>query len=53
MIVVRDRETGTVIDIVPSFEDGERLVRVFEQTDKAEGTFVRDFYEVAEVEDED
>lgn len=51
MIVVRDRETGNVIEIVKSVETGQKLIEKYEEMDKREGIFVKNHYEVTEVEE--
>lgn len=52
MIVVRDREAGNVIEIVESIEAGKKLIEKYEKDDQKEGIFERNFYEVAEIENE-
>ncbi len=51
MIVVRDREAGNIIEIVESVEAGKKLIEKYEEMDKRDGIFVKNFYEVAEVEE--
>ena len=51
MIVVRDRKAGKIIEIVESVEAGKKLIEEYEEMDKRDGIFVKNFYEVAEVED--
>ena len=51
MIVVRNRETGTIIEQVDSFEEGEELVEKFESEDRADNIYEENFYEVAEIEE--
>lgn len=51
MIVVRDREAGNIIEMVESIGAGKILIEKYEEMDKRDGIFVKNFYEVAEVED--
>lgn len=54
MVVVRDKEAGNVITPVNSRREGEELIRLYEADDLIEGCYEPDFYEVAEIdEDED
>lgn len=48
--IVRDRETGTGIDIFDTLEEAERALKEFEDDDMKEGVYTPDFYEIAEVE---
>ena len=43
-----DRETGTFIDTVGSIEEGYKLIRKYEDADKEDGTYERDFYNVVD-----
>lgn len=43
---IQDRETGTVIDTVSTLEEAERTVEQYENTDKIDGNFTVDFYEI-------
>lgn len=45
---VANHETGDVIEDVSSIEEGEELIRQYEEEDKADGTYERDFYTVME-----
>ena len=51
MIIIRDREAGNIIEIVESVEAGKKLIEKYEEMDKRDGIFEKNFYEVAEVED--
>ena len=53
MIVVRDREAGNVITPVNDRQEGEMLIKLYEADDYIEGCYEPDFYEVAEIEDEE
>ena len=47
--IVRDRETGTRIDIFDTLEEAERALKEYESDDKKEGVYTPDFYEIVEV----
>lgn len=47
---VRDRETGTEIDYYDSYEAAQEALEMFEDSDKEEGMYEKNFYEVAEIE---
>lgn len=47
--IVRDRETGTGIDIFDTLEEAERALKEYESDDMKEGIYTPDFYEIAEV----
>ena len=49
MWIVRDRETGTGIDIFDTLEEAERALKEYESDDKKEGVYTPDFYEIVEV----
>ena len=49
--IVRDRETGTGIDIFDTLEEAERALKEYENDDIKEGVYTSDFYEIAEVEE--
>ena len=49
MLVVRDREAGNVIEKVENWEEGKNLITEYEATDKADGIYTPDFYELAEI----
>lgn len=46
----RDRETGNVIDEFDSIEDAYKALKGYENSDKEEGIYIKDFYEVVEIE---
>ena len=48
---VRDREAGNIIEYVNSIQEGRELIKQFEESDKKEGIYTKDFYEVATIED--
>lgn len=43
-----DRETGTFIDTIDSIEDGIERIKKYEESDKQEGTFEEDFYDIVD-----
>lgn len=45
---VANHETGDMIEEVNSIEEGEELIRKYEEEDKAEKTFEKDFYCIME-----
>lgn len=47
--IVRDRETGTGIDIFDTPEEAEKALEEYENDDMKEGVYTPDFYEIAEV----
>lgn len=50
--IVRDREAGNPIEWTTSREEAEKILKQFEDTDKADGTYTEDFYEIYEKEAE-
>ena len=52
MIVTRDREAGNIIENFATKKEAEKAILSYEKTDKNEGTYTPDFYEVAEIDDE-
>ena len=46
--VIRDREAGNEIEYANTIEEAERIVEEYEETDRREGTYTEDFYEIAE-----
>lgn len=49
MWIVRDRETGTGIDIFGTLEEAEKVLEQYEDDDIKEGVYTADFYEIVEV----
>ena len=49
---VRDREAGNEIDYYDSYEAAKEGLEMFEASDREEGIYEKDFYEVAEIEKE-
>ena len=41
-----DRETWTIIDICDSLEEAKQIIKEYEESDKADGTFTQDFYDI-------
>lgn len=52
-IVVRDRQAGNVIEDVSTWEEGEKLIEEYEKSDMKDGIYEENFYEVAEIEEEE
>jgi len=48
--VIQDRESGNIIDQFSSLENAEKTLNEFEYSDKLEGIFKPDFYEIEEIE---
>lgn len=46
--VIQDKKAGNKIDVFSALEDAEKELAKYEETDKAEGTYKPDFYEVVE-----
>ena len=47
---VSDKETGTFIEEVKTIEDGKDLIQQYEESDKADGTYEEDFYDIVDEE---
>lgn len=43
---IQDRETGTVIEECATYAEAKAILADFEETDKKEGTYTEDFYEI-------
>lgn len=41
-----DKETGTIIEEVASIEEGLKKIAAYEESDKKDGVFEADFYDV-------
>ena len=48
MFYVTDKETGTIIENVATIEEGKQLIHKFEESDKVEGIYEPDFYDVVD-----
>lgn len=46
---VRDREAGNIIEYFDTMEKAEKALQEYEESDKAEGIYEENFYEVAEI----
>ena len=46
--IIRDREAGNVIDSFDSLDEAKNELMKFEKTDKKEGTYTPDFYEICD-----
>lgn len=53
MVVVRVREDKKIVSPVNNKKEGRDLIRLYEADDFIDGCYTPDFYEVAEVDDED
>jgi hypothetical protein len=51
MFIIRDREAGNIIESVSTKEAALTKFEEYEQTDKEDGTYRPDFYEIVEGED--
>lgn len=45
-IYVADKETGTFIEEVESIYEGEKLIDMYEEQDKIDGSYEDDFYDI-------
>lgn len=48
--IIRDKETGTEIDIFNTIEEAKAELESYEQEDKKDGIYTEDFYEIVEEE---
>lgn len=46
--IIQDREAGNVIESFNSYEEAFARLEQFEEADKEEGIFEKDFYEIIE-----
>ena len=46
--VIRDREAGNEIEWFNTKEDAEKMLQQYEESDKKEGIYSEDFYEIVE-----
>jgi len=53
LYLVQDREAGNVIVNHCTLAEAENYVKEFEDMDKAEGSYIPDFYEIKEMETEE
>ena len=51
--VIRDREAGNVIEECTKIDTARKLLDLFENQDKADGTYEKDFYEIYDTEKEE
>lgn len=51
--VIRDREAGNVIEECTKIDTARKLLDLFENQDKADGTYTKDFYEIYDTEKEE
>lgn len=45
---IRDREAGNVIETGLTYKEAVNTLKKFEESDKAEGIYEEDFYEIVE-----
>lgn len=43
-----DKETGTLIEKVTSIEEGLKLIKEYEESDKQNGIYEDDFYDIVD-----
>lgn len=48
MYIIRDREAGNFIDEFENLEEAKKALAEYEETDKREGNYTPDFYEIVE-----
>ena len=48
--IIRDKEAGNIIDIFDTEQEAKTELKSYEESDKREGTFTEDFYEIVEKE---
>lgn len=46
--IIRERETGLIIEVVTTRKEAEEIVQKYEEGDKKEGNYTEDFYEIIE-----
>lgn len=46
--VITDKETGTMIEQCNTYDEALKILNQFEESDKEEGIFEPDFYEIVE-----
>jgi len=46
--IIRDREAGNIIDKFNTLKEAETTLARFEASDKVEGIYVENFYEIVE-----
>jgi hypothetical protein len=46
---IQDRQTGELIESNLTLEQAKQILEVFETTDKSDGTYEPDFYEIVEI----
>jgi hypothetical protein len=46
---ILDRQTGELIESDLTLEQAKQIIEVFEETDKSEGIYEPDFYEIVEI----
>lgn len=51
-LVIRDREDGNIIEEFNTMEEAENKLKEYEESDKKEGIYEEDFYEIVEIDAE-
>ena len=51
MLIIRDREAGNVIEHFNTLEEAEKKLAEYEEQDKRDNIYVKDFYEIVRKED--
>ena len=49
-LYIADKETGTFIEEVKTIEEGKKLIEHYEETDKVDGTYTENFYDLVDEE---
>ena len=48
MFVIQDKEAGNIIEYFENFSDAEKTLMQFEEEDKANNCYTKDFYKIIE-----
>lgn len=51
--IIRDREAGNMVDYFDTLEEAQTALAEYEEQDKKDGIYEEDFYEIAEVNEEE
>ena len=46
--IIRDREAGNIIEECATKKEAENLLAIYEEQDKQDGIYEKDFYEIVE-----
>ena len=44
--IIRDKETGNIIEETATYEEAKKIIIDYENEDKKEGNYTPDFYEI-------